>query len=545
MFCALGCSCDGFFATPHAAKTASAVARDAALPAQGSDGRYVCDDKIYPAASDARRLTKRQYQNAVRDIFDGRVAASDVYPSSYGAPNTGYSTEPAVNGVGEQDAEALMLASEEVAERIATNAAALLPCAAQASPDAACAGAFIDKYARRAYRRPVASEERALLLKSYSEGRASGASFTEALAMLSVNLLQSAPFLYAAEWSAGDQRALDGYEIGARLAFLLWDSVPDDALLDKAATLGDKAVLAAEANRLLADPRADSALSRFFREWSQTEELSSADKDAAAFPYFDDAFAASMNASFDRFVVGVMRDGGTLSALLTDRSVYVDARLAGFFSVPAPASGFAKVALDPAIYSGMLTQPAMLASLAHSTEPSYVFRGRFIRKRLLCDVLGLPPGNAMAEFAEIEKPANPTAKDLSAAVRARSQCTSCHSLMDPAGLAFERFDGAGHYRQSYANGKAIDPSGTLDAVGTQQLVFSDHVALLGQLAAEPRVAECFAKQVFRFSLSREETAADVCALQAVSDALAASGGGLASAWLALVTSDAFLNRRDP
>jgi len=115
-------------------------------------------------------------------------------------------------------------------------------------------------------------------------------------------------------------------------------------------------------------------------------------------------------------------------------------------------------------YTGIMTQPAMLAALAHSSDTSYVFRGRFVRKRLLCQEIGTPPANAMAEFANLMKPANPTAREVATVVEAQPACGGCHNLIDPGGLAFEHFDAMGAYRDQYATGKAIDTKGSLAAV---------------------------------------------------------------------------------
>src|SRR5690606_21067622 len=98
--------------------------------------------------------------------------------------------------------------------------------------------------------------------------------------------------------------------------------------------------------------------------------------------------------------------GKTLYDLLRSNEAFVDESLATFFGQPA-VSDWTKVTLDADRYSGIITQPAMMASLSHSSEPSYVFRGRFIRKRLLCQPLGAPPAAAMSEFATIELPENP------------------------------------------------------------------------------------------------------------------------------------------
>ncbi len=510
-------------------------------PQLGPDNRYQCDDGPYPVRTEARRLTIAQYRNVVRDVFGGAVAPSAKYPGSYGKSATGFSTEPALYDVGDQTTEALMLAAEEVAESVAAALPSLLSCAS--APDAGedCASELIDTYVTRAYRRPVADDERELLLATFTDGAASGASFTEALAMMLVHALQTPQFLYVTEAAAPEGRELDGYEIASRLSFFLWDSAPDEGLLALAANgdLADPEVRRAEAQRMLDDPRSEGALIRFFREWTQTEDVAPGDKDPTIVEGFDADYAASMGASFDRFVSDQARQG-SLRSLLTSKTVWVDGHMASFFGVQPP-SDWQQVEVEGR--SGLATQPLFLASAAHYGGSSYVFRGRFILKRLLCMELGAPPGDAQAQFDALPKPEDPTGKDLSASVNASPQCAGCHTAIDPGGLSLEHFGALGEYRDQYAGGKAIDPSGSMTMSDGDSISFQSYGDLFGALAEEPAVATCMGKQLVRFAMSRNDTQDDGCAVQSVGDVLAGSGT-LAEGLVTLAASDAFAYRRD-
>ena len=55
----------------------------------------------------ARRLTSLEYQNAISDVFGGRLAASSKYPGSVAKSITGFSTEPIFNDIGAGGAEQL------------------------------------------------------------------------------------------------------------------------------------------------------------------------------------------------------------------------------------------------------------------------------------------------------------------------------------------------------------------------------------------------------------------------------------------------------
>ncbi len=516
-------------------------------PADPGTSMLACDQGPYPAVTDMHRLTVAQYQHAIADVFNGAVQPSAQYPDSYGKSVTGFSTEEAINEVGDQSTEQLMNAAEEVALALAPQLPTLLPCSAQAGAGQACVDSFLDTFARRAYRRPLTADERAALNATFTAAQTGGASFTEALAMTSAHLLQSPQFLYWVEDSGGTGRALGAYELASRLSLMLWDSVPDDELLAAADTgaLTQPATLAAQAQRLLQSPKADSALARLLREWTATARLTPSDKDVTAFPYFTSAYAQSMNDSFDRFAAAQLRGAGTISSLLTTTDAYVDATLAPHYGVtPPPAGQWQKVQLDGTRYAGVMTQALVMATEAHPSTSSYVFRGRTVLKRLLAEFFPAPPANAQATFATLPMPADPTGKDVSAVVNAAGGCSGCHHLIDPPGLAYEHFDGLGKWRDTYASGKAIDPSGSM-VLGSGTFSFASPVELAQKLAQTPELEHGVAVQLFRFTFSRQETQADGCAIQSVQNALHAAGGNLGQALLAVTATDAFSWRADP
>jgi hypothetical protein len=513
-------------------------------PPSPDDVEPVSCDEVVPASSEMRRLSRAQYQAMVRDVFEGEVAPSTLYPGATGETVTGYSTEAALLAPSEQSVERLMEAAEEVALAVHDAIDALLPCASEPGAGEACAAEYVGRYARRAIRRTPTDAERELLLDAFREAVADDATFAEGIAVTTALLLQLPQVVYVAEEAAGPSRALTGVEIASRLSFLLWDSVPDDALLDLAESgvLESPEAIASEARRMLESPRADAALVRFLREWTLTRDVSPADKDPDEFPGFDADVARSVNDSFDRLAIARARTG-TLTELLWSPEMPVDGTLGAFLGTSAASSGWSNAVLEGR--AGITMHPAMLASLAHASDdhPAYVPRGVFVRERLLCDDLGTPPATAMAEFEEIPLPPDPTAREMSASVTARPACGVCHTQIDPPGLALEAFDAVGRHRERYASGRAIELDGAI-VVDEGAVAFTDAVDLMDQLADHPRVRTCFARQTFRFAMSRIDRAADTCAIRALERALEGGDGRIADVIVAMTTTDAFRYRKD-
>jgi hypothetical protein len=509
--------------------------------AEGGSVEASCD----PDGPDAsfrlgRRLSRAEYEYVIVDLFD--VVPSARFPGPFGASQTGYSTEPAVNVVGEVGVEDLMLAAEDIALALPDRIPDLLPCASEANT--ACAEEYLSTIGRRAFRRTLTDSEREMLLAVYESERADEATFPEAIAVMTAQMLQMPAFLYVMERPAEDDepRKLSDLEIASRLSFYLWNSIPDDELLDRAENdeLEDADAVYEEARRMFDDPKARRGFSRFFREWTQVRELEVASKDITLFPFLDETLADAINDSFERYVTDAVRSGKTLEQLLTEPTTIINAELAEFYGVDA-VDDWTEIDLPDDRYAGIVTQPAVMAGLAHATETSYVLRGRFIRQRLLCEPALPPPGNAMTAFNELDKPEDPTARELSDLVLARGDCFGCHQLIDPAGLALEHFDAVGRYRSEYESGKSIETADVV-TVDDDELAFDGPIDLMRQISTLPQVQDCFARQVFRYEAARMETDDDDCAIAQLREAFTESEGRLDEAFLAVTRTEGFMYR---
>jgi hypothetical protein len=237
-----------------------------------------------PIETPLRRLTRTEYDNSIRDLLgdDSRVAEQTFVPDS---AVTGF---PVATLVGEATAEDIRDAAEEIAARAVENLDTLLPCdPANVDPDL-CAQAFVEGFAPRAYRRPLTDSQLAGILGVYSESRDAGDVFRDRIRLVVTAILQSPFFLYRVEVGsptphpdAANVVPLDGYDIASRLSYLLWNSMPDQALLDAAAAgaLQTADEIEAQARRLLSAPRARKAVADFFMRWFEVDRVLDVIKD--------------------------------------------------------------------------------------------------------------------------------------------------------------------------------------------------------------------------------------------------------------------------
>ena len=459
-----------------------------------------------------RRLTRFEYDNTVRDLLGTSLRPAQDFapdPSWLGFDNNG-----SVATVGDAIAEQYLHAAEALAADAVTRLPELLPCDV-ATADDACTDTFIAAFARRAWRRTPTAEQLASLRAVYDAGDGLEAG----VGMVIETVLQSPRFLYRFELGRselGDGLALlDGHEVASRLSYFVWGSLPDDALLDAAASgeLDAQGGVMAHAERMLDDPRAEDGVVHLFEQVLGLQALDGIAKDPAVFPGWTDAVRDSMHGEARRFVAeAVLHDDGTLAGLVNARFTFADATLAEYYGlaqVLGPA--LERVELSDGDHrGGLLRQGALLAALGKFGATAPVQRGKFVRQQLLCEPLPPPPDDVDFEPPTIDPDA--TARERYEQHSQDPQCSGCHTRMDPIGFGFEHYDGAGAWRR-FEHGLPIDDRGTiigLDARGDVE--FSGVGGLADELLASGRLHDCVALHSFRYALGRAETVQDECTL---------------------------------
>ena len=494
-----------------------------------------------------RRLTRFEYQNAVRDLLNVDPSPAAELPAD--EITNSFDNNSAVLTVSALHAEKYVLVSEALAKKAVQDLNALVGCDVAAQGEATCARAFAKKLGRRAFRRPTTEADEQSLMTAFEAGH-TGGSYAEGVEVMLRAALQSPNFLYRLETtSAADgttqQVPLDAYEIATRLSFLIWSSIPDDALLDAAASggLDSKAKVAEKARKMLAEPRARAAVSSFFEQWTGSRRLAVTTKSTTAFPDFTLELGSAMAAELPAFVDHVLWSGDrSLKTLLTAPVAFVNAPLAAVYGVTAPAGSGALQRVDLLASqerSGILTQAGFLSVQAHPDQTSPVLRGKFVRSMLLCQPPSPPPPDIDVTIPDVTEAA--TARErLSGHLAAGASCSGCHTLMDPIGLAFEHFDAMGRYRDTEA-GAALDVSGEITAATDPSLAgsFVGVRAMAEKLAASSQVRACMATQWFRYAAGRSEAEADECSLGVMRDTFGKSNGDLLELIVATTQTDAF------
>jgi hypothetical protein len=466
-----------------------------------------CDDER-PVARQLRLLTRREYQNTIRDLLGVDVDTSTipVEPRPQGFDNTA-----AAMVITSRHLDAFIALAEDSVERaLTTRRAELVPCDAAAAD---CPRRFVESIGARALRRPLDAEE----VDAFT-GAFAGRSFDDGVRVALGAMLVSPSFLYRWEigLTVGQQAQLTPYEVASSMSYLFWGSLPDQALFDAArdGTLATAEERMTQARRMLADPRARDQVADFVGQWLRTDGIT-ASKDASIYPGFTDAVRVAMTEEERRFITEVVFEkNGTFRDLFVSDHVIVNDTLADFYGVPRPGAGggFAPVPVTPESgRGGLLGLGSVLASHAHSNESSPIKRGVFVRRRLLCQDLPDPPPSLDTTPPGLDPTL--TTRERFAAHTADPACSGCHQYIDSVGFGLEGFDGAGA-RRTVENGRSVDLSG--EVLGLEDLgddtrtPFHDGPGLAALIAESEAAQECLPLQYFRYARGIEVTSDDAC-----------------------------------
>jgi mono/diheme cytochrome c family protein len=337
---------------------------------------------------------------------------------------------------------------------------------------AVCAKQIITSLAKRAYRRPVSDEDVTELLTYYQDGFKDGG-FETGIRSAVTGVLASPFFLYRSEhvpsgMRPGDSYSISDLELASKLSFFLWNTIPDDELLDTAikGKLSDPAVLDKQVKRMLADPRSVTLASNFVHQWLDMKRLDEIVPDSTVFPYASGRGdpREDFKKELTLFSDSIFREDRSVVDLLSASHTFVNERTALHYGITeVKGDRFQRVELKQSARWGLLGKGAILMAAAYPNRTSPVLRGSFILKYLEGVPPATPPPNVPTlDEKDIGTTKALTVREMMAKHRASPTCSSCHAVMDPLGFALENFDATGMWRDRdrYA-GAAIDPSGEL------------------------------------------------------------------------------------
>ena len=325
-----------------------------------------------------------------------------------------------------------------------------------------CAREIIAGLARRAYRRPVADVDVDPLLRVYRDGRGAR-DFDFGIERALEALLSMPEFLLRVEQrpadaAPGQVHELTDLELATRLSFFLWRSIPDDELIDLAASeaLSRPDVLARQVRRMLADPRATGFMNDFVGQWLQIRNINEQAPDGALFAQFNDTLRRAMVRETELFFESQVRGDRPLPELLTADYTFLNEQLGRHYGVEdVYGSRFRRVDWTDDRRHGLLGHASLLTITSYANRTSVVLRGKWVLENLLGAPPPPPPPNVPPLEEDAAGAAPTSLREKMEQHRRNPVCASCHTEMDQLGFAMEHFDAIGQWRET-DRGAAID-----------------------------------------------------------------------------------------
>ena len=419
----------------------------------------------------------------------------------------------------------------------------------------------LHRFASKAWRRPLSSEETTKLDALYADGRSKELDRESAAREVMVRVLVSPNFLFKAETlpatapsapaapvvqagpnTSGPDHALSSWELASRLSYFLWASMPDESLTKAAAdgSLSKPEVLAAQTLRMLRDPKANALGREFAGQWLGFNTFNSLNLvDVQKYPEFTPEVRNDMQTEAETFFAHLVHDDRNVCDIVDGDYSYLNARLAKHYGIAGvEGDEFREVKVGTQHRGGLLGMGCVLTKTSRPNRTSPVLRGNYLYQVVLGYSAPPPPPNVPKLPEGAVKPA--TLREALKQHRADKACAVCHERIDPLGFALESFDPVGKYRPTDDTGGKIDDTGEMKdgtklngADGLRAFLRSHESQFVGQ----------FCRKLLGYATGRQTMPTDKALMAQMQDTLKKNGNKFSSAVLAVVNSHQFLYRR--
>ncbi len=522
--------------TPGAVPPGSTSGGGGTDTGSGTDtGTDTLDPDSYLVPTRIRRLSNLEYANSIRAL----LGTSEAYEASLPADvrQRNFTVNQAQTVSSDWNAAVETLAKQAAAKVITDGALTRLSPCSEASD--ACATQFIDSFAGKAFRRPVAEAERAGLLSVYQQGAVEGG-FNRGAELVIATVLQAPSFMYLTELGDGAAvSTLSGDEVASLLAYVTTKAPPDAQLAEagRSGALADAAARGQHARRLLATEPGKTTLEDFIVEWFTSDWVLNASKDNI--PEFNQQRSGLYDESRNFVRTVIDNHQGDFKTLLTADFTVVTPEVASYYGI----GGSGQVSLAGTPRLGITTAAAFLGGHSSPTHSSPVKRGAAFMRQVLCTDPPDPSTVNLVVAAPAPDPSKST-RQLFAAHSADATCQACHQFIDPIGFAFEEFDEGGLVRQGPEdnNGYPVDASGTV-TIGGQTFTWTNAADFLTQVGDSDLARRCVARTATRFGFAWTNSATELKFVEEWNAMDSAQQTQIGEVLVKLIESDLFVQRK--
>lgn len=258
-------------------------------------------------------------------------------------------------------------------------------------------------------------------------------------------VLTSPQFLFLIENSGSPApEDLDSYELASKLSYFLWNTMPDQRLLDLAAKNVLRDSLDTEVERMIHDPRFGQFIQEFASQWLSLDKFDVVAVDAQRYPRLTRDTKTQLRQEPVQYLRYLIAQNLPVRNLVQSDFILANEVVASYYNLAnRTESGFEFVPIkhDNPSLGGVLTQAGILSGLSDGRESNPVKRGAWLARKIIANPPDDPPPN-VPQLPE-DDGSKLTLREKLERHRNQKGCVKCHSGIDPWGIPFESFDAGG------------------------------------------------------------------------------------------------------
>jgi hypothetical protein len=297
--------------------------------------------------------------------------------------------------------------------------------------------------------------------------------------------------------------------------------------------------LAAQARRMLRDPKTTALIEGFAVQWLQLRGLESVAPSLRQFPKFNEKLRRDMRTESERFFAYVVEEDKSILEFLDSDYTFLNERLAKLYGIEGvEGEEFRRVPLTTDQRGGLLTQASVLTVTSNPNRTSPVKRGKWLLEQILGTPPPPPPPDVPLLNESKEAIRAASLRERLEQHRADPNCAACHNKLDPLGFVLENYNAIGGWRETDGD-FPIDTSGELPSgesfAGPKELK-----AYL--LEKKDQFTRCLAEKLLTYALGRGLEPEDACEVDRIARAVADDGYRFSRLVVEIVTSVPFRMR---
>ncbi|HEX2670675.1 MAG TPA: DUF1588 domain-containing protein [Polyangiaceae bacterium] len=449
------------------------------------------------------RLTRRQLDNTTKSLLPAHFHSEAVtsVPADPLQTNYEYADNLSFNPANFTPYTQWI---SQLVDSVRAQPEAVIACTAEGNAPS-CLEREATRFVRKAFR-GVASDAQLAHYTSFFQSRVKDVGIASATADLVDLTLTSPNYVFRDEVSTNGSGSLAAAQLLQNISYTLTDSPPEAlglSSLEPESAVQSASDLQATLDHVLASDAARTKLLQFFMSWLEVRAPAEFGISTEVFPEFTPQVASAVVQETRAFLERQLAsDVPRLRDLTEATETVVSDDMAFIYGLSKGSPG--SVTLDPAQRLGVFTLPGVIASHSGPTTTRLVKRGVFFTRKVMCLPLGNPPPGIDTSL--------PVASGASERQRVESgtthaPCSGCHRYINPFGFMLENYDAIGRFRTS-DQGVPVDPSISVDFVDGVPFEADTPVTALKGFTRSKQFQQCFARQLFRFYLGRDETADD-------------------------------------